>query len=374
MKICIDGIGASWLKGTGLYTYTYELLNNLFELYPQPQYKIIWDNPNPPPWKGYGGIDFVDPELDRRNNDYSRLDRYISDNKINIFHSPNNGLSIAQNNNCKNIITVHDLIPLVKPEFADNRYLEKFNAVFQKSLNNAHKIAVVSDYIKTQLVNELKVDENKVITIYPGCSKKFSQMDRNDYLDVLKKKYYIEGEYILYAGSVHIRKNFDLLFKAFRRVLRYRDNVKLLIAGKTDGKRKDYYESLKKSIEGMGIEKNVVFLGEVEYSDMPALYNGAACTVNLSSYEGFPTTAVEAMACGCPVICLKSSVFKETVGEGAILVKDEDELKDELIDILKSSSYRKRTVERGLRQSQRYTWDNHIKKLVSVYESAVYGS
>lgn len=374
MNICIDGLGACYLKGTGLYTYTFELLSNLFELYPQPNYKILWDsNSFIPPWKDLKNVTYTNLKLDRANNNYYLLENYVTENKIDIYHSPNNGLSIPDNKVCKFIMTVHDILPALKEEYLDDKYKEKFIKMFPNSIQSSYKVIAVSEHLKGQIIDKFRIDGNKIKVIYPGCSGQFAPIKKSITKDVLKSKYDIHGDYILYAGSIHIRKNFNMLLGAYKRVAILKKDIKLVIAGKCSGKRLKYCLKLKDICKSMGISDNVIFIDTVDYKDMPFFYNGSLCSVNLSSYEGFPMTTVEAMACGTPAVCLRTSFFREIVGDGGILVKDEDELKDEFMEIIKGTSYRNKVIDRGLKQSKRYTWDKYVKDLVKIYESAVYG-
>jgi glycosyltransferase involved in cell wall biosynthesis len=346
----------------------------LFEAYPQPKYEIIWDNPNTiPVWKNRSNINFIDPALNRNNNDYSNLEKYIADNKINLFHSPNNGLSIPSNKVCKYIMTVHDLLPVINKEMADSKFQKKFTTVFPESIKKVDKIIAVSEYIKKQLVKNFKIDDEKITVIYPGCPKQFSQIKDNSYREFLKERYNIEGEYILYAGSIHQRKNIELILKGFKRILKNTKNIHLVIAGSYEGKRYEYYKYLKNMCRQMGIENMVLFAGRVEYNDMPALYNGAVCAVNTSFHEGFPLTTIEAMACGTPAICLESNIFTEIAGNSCLYIKDDEDFEVAVMELLRDSRFRNEIIHKGFNQSRKYTWENHIKKLVNVYESVVYG-
>lgn len=120
MNVCIDGIGVTRLFGTSLYSYTYELIDNLLDIYPQPHYDIVWDSLLPPGlWNKHRNISFSNPHINRRQNDYSRLEEHIRNNKINIFHSPNNGFSIPPVKAAKYVMTVHDLLPVSNKGFVD---------------------------------------------------------------------------------------------------------------------------------------------------------------------------------------------------------------------------------------------------------------
>lgn len=372
MKICIDGLGANRLQGTGLYTYTYELINNLLQIYPQPQYHILWDGNGPVrEWRRYRNLVYINLPVNRRTNDYSALEYHISNNEINIYHSPNNGLSIPVQKSVRCIMTVHDLSPLSCRDYADSKYCEKFLSVFPDAVKRCDKIIAVSDFIKGELVRLLQVPPEKIAVIYPGCSIRFSPMEKSGCRSILKDKYNITGDYILYSGSIHCRKNLPVLFKAFKKALHRIDNCRLVVAGKIDGKREEYFNELKELAGEIEISNYVVYTGTVDYQDMPYLYNGAKCAVNLSAYEGFSVSPIEAMACGIPVICSDTLFYKEAAGDGAVYVKGEDdeELAKTIIEAVCSRSHRERIVEKGMHQSKKYRWDSSIKRLISVYES-----
>ncbi len=124
MKICLDGIGISQLHGTGLFSYSYGLLSNLLKMYPQPKYELIWDRETDSElWRRYGNLEFIRLGINRKDNDYRLLEEHLASSRTNIYHSPNNGLSIPQNKVCKYIISVHDLSPINYRKFVDDKYL-----------------------------------------------------------------------------------------------------------------------------------------------------------------------------------------------------------------------------------------------------------
>lgn len=376
MKVCIDGLGISKLHGTGLYSYTYELLDNLFQIYPQPHYNLVWDD-SPPvkSWSNHKNIDYVKLELNRIKNDYSSLEEYMESRNIKLYHSPNNGLSIPGHKVTKYIMTVHDLMPLSHKEYVDSKYSEKFIKMFPHAVVKCDKIIATSHFIKNEILRYFPVSNEKIIEIYPGCSMRFIPMEIQKCKNILKEKYNITNDYLLYAGSIHPRKNIPILLRAFKIISGQLDkDLKLVIAGRYDGKRREYYLKLKSICRQLSIEDSVIFTGTIEYEDMPYLYNGAWCFINLSSYEGFPMSTIESMACGTPVICSKFSSFKETAADGAVYAGPENEevLSELILKIINDKNYRKSIIEKGKEQSKKYNWDTSIKKLISVYESIAY--
>jgi len=377
MKICIDGLSVSKLQGTVLYSYTYGLITNLLENYPQPKYELIWDgNSSTEVWNKYKNVAFAKLEINRRNNDYKVIEDYLANAKVDLYHSPNNGLSIPQSKICKYIITAHDLSPLSCRELVDNKYYNKFTTLFQNAIEKSDCIIAVSEFIKEELVKFYKIPDKKIEVVYPWCSDIFKVTNFIKASAVLKDLYKIEGTFMLYTGGIHTRKNLNILIEAFSLLLKQKNDISLVIVGNYDAKRREYYLLLKNLIQKLGIENNVIFTGTIPYIDMPLFYNCAECTINLSSYDGFPTTAIEAIACDCPVICSRSSSFEEVIGQSAIFLDELDInlLKNSLLDIIIKKNQRS-PVKQGLQHHDiENKRDRSINKLVRIYESTVYGS
>ncbi len=91
------------------------------------------------------------------------------------------------------------------------------------------------------------------------------------------------------------------------------------------GKRGWLYDTLFAEVANLGLEQRVHFTGYVEQADLAAMITGAAAFVYPSLYEGFGFPILEAMACGVPVVCARSSCLPEVGGEACILVDPLDE-------------------------------------------------
>lgn len=377
MKICFDGLSISQLHSTGLYSYTYEILDNLFNVYPQPDYKIIWDNSSYiDRWKKHNNLSYINLKLNRIKNDYRELEKYIDDNNITLFHSTNNGLSIPNKKLCKNVITVHDLLPINNTKYVDKKYLNKFNSVFNKSLDISDKIIAVSKFIKNELINNLNISEEKIDVIYPGISKNFRLIDETISKNYLKDVYKITDDFILYVGSIHTRKNLDLLFKIFKEINKISDKIKLVIVGKYSGKREDYYLKLKTLGRELNIGQSVIFTGDVTYLDMPYFYSASKCIFNLSDYEGFPITALEAIGSNKPIICSKAYIFKEVFGNKGLLVDPNNisEIKDIVLNLIYNENYYNEILNNQLELVNKFDLNDSIISLVKIYESIAYGN
>ena len=115
---------------------------------------------------------------------------------------------------------------------------------------------------------------------------------------------------------------------------------------------------------------DIRFLGHVPDGDLPALMNGALALVYPSIYEGFGLPPLEAMACGTPVITSDRSSMPEVVGDAAILVDPEDRasLADAMVRVMAEPALSEDLRERGLKQVQRFSWEETARLTVRVYE------
>ncbi|WMJ80626.1 glycosyltransferase family 1 protein [Clostridium sp. MB40-C1] len=371
MKVCIDGIGLNMLQGTSLCSYTYEFLKNLTKIYPELKYNLIWDNDKEE--KKYLEDKLIYLNLNRLTNDYSILENYIEENDINIFHSINNGFSIPYNKKCKYVSTIYDLLPIFNMSYTDKLYYEKFMNSMPIAIENSDKIIAVSKFIKDQIIEYFHVDNKKIEVIYPGCSNYFRSIDSNITKEFIKKNYNIYGEFLLYVGSIHPRKNLHVLLKVFKSIKYYNatKNTKLVIIGNYKGKAYEYYLKLKSLARFLKIQDDVIFTGSIDYQDTLYFYNSSECLINLSLYEGFPLSVIEAMACGTPVICSNNKIFNEIIGDYAILVDVDDEvyIKENILECLINHNYKKKLCKKGIKKSLEYKWENNVFKMHGVYES-----
>lgn len=371
VNICIDGFGATNLKGTGHYTYTNNLIKGLLETYPQPQYTLLWNGEDlSEKWKKQKLV-CENIEIDRVNNDLRILEEYLTKNKISLFHSPNNGFSIPDKKLCKYVITVHDLIAKTHAELVDEGYKRKFDQVFVNAVQKADKIIAISEFIKWELVSYFDIDAAKIQVIYPWIDK-VEAMELSSSRELLIRKYNISFDYILSVGSIHPRKNLFSLVKAFKESELFREGFKLILAGDKNGKRHNYYLQLKAFVDKLGMKDSVIFLGKVDYEDVQHLYKCARCMITMSEYEGFPQVLLEAMSIGVPVICGRNSSFEEVVGKAGhyVDIKDAAQIIKTLRKVTLYESEDK--IEEGFIQSGRFEKNESLKKIVSVYENLVY--
>jgi glycosyltransferase involved in cell wall biosynthesis len=283
--------------------------------------------------------------------------------KFQILHLP--GFTCFPVHQAKIIATVHDLAPLFFPAAytaQQKKELAKFLLVLKKRVD---KIIAVSNQTKKDLINELKIPEEKIKVIYHGRGEEFRVISQKKSLLKILKKYKLREKFILSVGTLHPRKNFLTLINAYSLLLKKNPlfPYQLVIVGK---KGWFYQKVLEK---GKSLTSPVLFLGYLPQEDLVALYNLASLFVYPSLYEGFGLPVLEAMACGCPVIASNDSSLKEIAEGAACLVnpRNTEVLANSIHSLLLNKEKRELLKKRGLERAQKFSWEKTAWETISLY-------
>jgi glycosyltransferase involved in cell wall biosynthesis len=262
----------------------------------------------------------------------------------------------------RSVVTVHDLGYLYFPEAHPPRqrwYLDRSTRWHART--GAHLLAD-SAATKRDLVEKYHANPDRITVAYPGLDPSVKRVDDLNEIARVKAKYNVEGDYVLYLGTIQPRKNLQRLIEAFCQPPT--TNCQLLLAGKPGW----YSEQLLQHASD-----RVKFIGYVDASDKNALLSGARAFVFPSLYEGFGFPVLEALACGVPVLCSNTSSLPEVAGEAAVLVDPlkVDDIARGLQEITTNEDLRRTLSERGYQQAQRFTWQACADVVLHVFESTL---
>lgn len=277
---------------------------------------------------------------------------------------------------CPLVVTVHDIIPLLIPEYNHSLLLRIYTSLAAAATQGASHIITDSDSSRDDIVSHLQLPESRVHTVHLGADDVFSpELNPNSALRV-SKKFNLPDTYILYLGGFQRHKNLRHLLAAWTwaHPIASKD-CPLVIAGRLPNNPDGYiYDDLPNLASELGISDTVIFIGEIQEEDKVALYQSASCFVFPSSYEGFGLPPLEAMACGIPVITTGSGALKETVGDAAYLVSDPvdaRELGAAMISIIVDEKLASDLQGRGLIQSAKFSWGKTVVETLRIYQQCM---
>jgi len=284
--------------------------------------------------------------------------------------------------NIKSLLTIHDLIPVLHPEWCG--MLGNEVKYFHPEFNLPKTLATIgpdtwivcpSEATKNDLCNYLgqQLDPGKVFVTPWGVSPQFQPCYDLAKIAAVKQKYKIPDiQYLLCLSTLEPRKNVDGVIRAFREAIKQEKiyDLAIVIAGALGWQ---YEPIFREANRFPRLAPRIIFTGSVAEDDLATLYSGALAFVYPSFYEGFGLPPLEAMRCGTPVITSNSSSLPEVVGDAGLLVNPQDEtaIADCILQVYQSSQLRQTLAEKSLQRSQEFSWDRCAQATVDVYHHAL---
>nr|MBC8449893.1 glycosyltransferase family 4 protein [Chloroflexota bacterium] len=172
----------------------------------------------------------------------------------------------------------------------------------------------------------------------------------------------------IFVGTIEPRKNLVRLLEAMELLHEKGEGAKLVIVGSKGWLHEDFFRRLAEMPRGA-----VFFPGYVPDEDLPAFYSGAALSALPSLYEGFGLPVLEAMACGTPVACSRTSSLPEVAGDAAAYFDptDVEAMAEVMHQILSDEERREEMRARGLAQAAQFSWARAAEETMAVYEQVI---
>jgi len=271
--------------------------------------------------------------------------------KIDVFHSSD---WTQPPSRAFKVTTVHDLSPLVLPEWTDKNVAEVHKRRLVWVKKEVDRVIAVSEATKKDLI-EHGFNEEKIRVIYEAPDPIFRPASKVA-VERLKKTYKIAGSYILVVGTSP-RKNTDRILKAYRAVKM--PGLTLVIVG--DSTRSDY--------EADGALR----VGRIDDEELATFYSGAEALIYPSLYEGFGLSIVQAFASGCPVVTSNISSMPEVAGDAAVLVDpySVESIAEGIKDALEN---REGLIQKGLKRVKEFSWEKTARETLEVYKEALFSN
>jgi len=286
--------------------------------------------------------------------------------KLDIFFSPTHYLPIYSP--FLSAISIMDLSYIHFPQLFKKRDLYQLKFWTKLSVRKAKIIFTISNASKSDIIKIYGVPKKKVAVTYPGIKEENIKHEALSMKDV-KDKYGIEGEYILFVGTLQPRKNIKKLIEAFSKLSTFNSQLStlnLVVVGKKGW----MYEEILGAPKKFGIEDKVKFLDFVTDEELQALYKNALCFILPSLYEGFGLPVLEAMQNGCPVITSNISSLPEAGGDAALYVDPQDvnDIADKIQKVISNQKLRDDMMEKGYKQVKKFSWEKTARETLKALE------
>lgn len=266
------------------------------------------------------------------------------------------------------VLTVHDLIPLQMPAAVSRSAAWYWRALLPHTITRADAIITGSEFTRGEILDRFGLPPSRVVTVPHGVESRFAPVADAATVRRVRERYRLPPRYLLFVGIASPRKNIDRLVRAFGALTdAERDGSHLLLAGPAGWKN----AALASALAASPVPHLIRHLGVVADDDLPALYSLAAGVANLSSREGFGLPALEALACGTPLVCANRTSFPEVVGDAALLVDPDDEeavIRSLAVLLAGGSAVETRRV-RGLERARSFTWERAAAGTLAIYRS-----
>ncbi|MBI4040212.1 glycosyltransferase family 4 protein [Candidatus Daviesbacteria bacterium] len=286
---------------------------------------------------------------------WPKIERFVG--RVDIFHSFN--WFFPPQAVGKKVATIFDLTATVYPKWHDPRTSQLDQVRFDKIGREADLVLAISQSSKRDFLK--RYPKSRVEVIYPAASEIFNAKVDKNLTDKILRKFNLEPGYILSVSTLEPRKNLIGLIKAY---LRADLRQPLVLVGKIGWKSGQALDLVNRHLD------KVKQTGFVADEELKILYQNALCLVYPSFYEGFGLPILEAMACGCPVICSNSSSLPEVGGEAVYYVSPGkvEEISKAIVVLAKDKDMRAKLKKLGLKQAKRFSWDRSAKKLNDLYQ------
>jgi len=346
MNIALDGMPlATPLTGVGHYTA--ELARSLAVVAPSDSFTFI----------SPGGL------LKRRWWSLG-LPLHLLRNSYDLFHGTNYEIPFWSRR--PTVVTIHDLSMLMLSGVHREDLVGRSRWRLPWMAKRASRIITPSNSIKKELCEAFGIQPDKVAVTPEAPRPVFKRREDPELL----RRLGIEGDFILFVGTIEPRKNLRRLVEAFDQMLRNTSlSPQLVIAG-GKGWMMDDFTSF---INEKGVADRVCLTGYLQDEDLCALYSACTAFIYPSLYEGFGLPPLEAMACGAPVITSRTPALMETAGNAARLVdpEDVDDIARAMTEFLSDKKIREHYADLGSVHIKNFSWEQTARQTLDVYRELI---
>ena len=268
----------------------------------------------------------------------------------------------------RTVVTIHDLGYRAFPQAHPWRSRQYLDWSTRWSAAVARRIIVPSEATARDLHAAYGTPRGKIAVIPHGYHPRFRPLPA----DVVARgltRLGLTRPYILAVGTLQPRKNLARTLAAFERLCAARSPHRLVLVGRKGWLADPLFAAIGRP--GSLAHGRVDLTDYLPDDDLPIVYNGAEALAFPSLYEGFGLPALEAMACGVPVLTSNTTALPEVVGDAALTVDplDADAIAAGLARLIGDRALRDELRARGLERARQFSWQRAAGETLAVIEA-----
>ena len=291
------------------------------------------------------------------------LPRLLGRLKVALHHAPHYTMPEAAA--LPRVVTIHDMTFFDHPEWHERSKVPLFRRAIRVAARHAEALVCVSRATAHRLA-ELCPPRGEVTVIPHGVDlRRFNPVVGDD--EAMLEALGVRRPYVTFVGTMEPRKDIPTLVRAFDRIADEHPELSLVLAGCQGWGAKAVAAAAGAATHGA----RIVRLGYVADEVVPALLRQAAAVAYPSLQEGFGLPALEALACGAPLVTTTGSAMEEMSEGAALLVEpgDADGLAGILDMLVRGDAGLEARRQRGYAVAARHTWEASATAHVAVYRS-----
>jgi len=357
----------AFLNHTGLGNYSRSVIGALARFFPAEEYflytpRIVQDDRTRP---------LLQPAVTLRSPRFPILtsawrSRFVvpqlKRDRLDIYHGLSHELPAGiQHTGIKTLVTIHDLIFLRYPQYYKAADRKIYELKFRHACRHADRIIAVSEQTKRDIIHYFGTEADRIYVVYQTCDPVFGKACSPEVLQQVQRRYGLPDRYLLNVGTIEERKNLMLIARALKAL----PGERLVVVGKPAA----YAEKVKAYLKAQHLEEQVIFLENVPFTDLPALYQLASVFIYPSEFEGFGIPLLEALYSGVPAIGATGSCLEEAGGPGSLYVPPDDAtaLAEAIRKIRDNESLRQAMIATGKQFAAAFTEEAHATRLMQHY-------
>jgi len=363
MLIGVDAVAFLGARA-GVSRYLREMLAGMMALSPKDEFVLYAPKPVAVPLShGQWRLRIPSHRRVRLPGNWLRntLPRMVAEDRLSVFWGQNTTLPLRLVRPCRRVLTVHDLTGVVFPGTMRLRHRLSWCLNFRSAVRAADVVIAVSMATERLLRRLMFIPPEKIAVVYEGNASTLTSLPSDVARRVVAERFSLAGDFMLAVGTLEPRKDYPTLLKALRAT---RGLPLLAIVGAVGWNCRGILRDVREA-EAEGL---VRYVGRASDEELSALYSAARVTIYPSFYEGFGLPVLEAMACGCPVLCGWSSSLPEVGGKVASYFRPRDagDLARRLTGLLNDGRRLAEMRAMGPVQSARFRFDKTAEQVLAV--------